>query len=354
MSSSHLPGRLGNPNSTLETDRRADPRIVQAIEMMGGLAPGVDPVKADASYEEALAYSVAFEKAGEPGNDALRAALPDWPTVTTTTEVIEGVDGNDIKLFIHKPRDLNGQVPCVYHTHGGGMVVMSAEDPGFIKLRNDLAARGVVAIGVEFRNGGGRLGPHPFPAGLNDCASGLKWVHAHKKDLGIGKIVASGESGGGNLCIATTLKAKQEGWLDHIDGVYAMCPYISGQYADRPSSLGSLIENDGYMLDMNQMAALVQVYDPSGDNAQNPLAWPLHASQSDLIGLPPHIISVNELDPLRDEGLEFFRKLLAAGVRAVGRTANGTPHAGDQVFGDVVPELYSDLVGSITGFAKGL
>ncbi len=40
------------------------------------------------------------------------------------------------------------------------------------------------------------------------------------------------------------------------------------------------------------------------------MAWPLHASRDDLAGLPPHVISVNQLDPLRDEGLAYARKLL--------------------------------------------
>ena len=98
----------------------------------------------------------------------------------------------------------------------------------------------------------------------------------------------------------------------------------------------------------------MQVYDPDGKNAVNPLAWPLHAGPADLEGLPPHVISVNELDPLRDEGLEFYRKLIAAGVPAVGRTSHGTPHAGDQSFPDVVPEIYNDLLSSIIGFAHSL
>ncbi len=352
MSDANLPGRLGNPNSTFETDRRADPRIVQAFEMVGGFAPGVDPVGPGASYEETLAYCRAFEEAAAAGNEALKAMLPEWPTVASTTQTIEGVDGNSITLFIHKPKDQDGPLPCIYHTHGGGMVVMSAEDPGFVRLRNDLAALGNVVVGVEFRNGGGRLGDHPFPAGLNDCASGVKWVHANKQKLGVDKIIVSGESGGGNLAIATTLKAKQEGWLDHISGVYAMCPYISGAYANPLAQLQSLTENDGYLLDQTQMTALAKVYDPSGDNKTNPLAWPLHATPEDLSGLPPHVVSVNELDPLRDEGLAYYRKLLAAGVTAMARTANGTPHAGDQMFPDVVPEIYAELVHSIAGFAK--
>ena len=48
----------------------------------------------------------------------------------------------------------------------------------------------------------------PFPAGLNDCVSGLKWVHANaaRLDIDPARIVVAGESGGGNLTLATGLK----------------------------------------------------------------------------------------------------------------------------------------------------
>ena len=280
--------------------------------------------------------------------------MPDFPTVSTSIETIKGVDDNDITLHVHQPAERSDALPCVVHTHGGGMVLMTAEDPGFVRWRNSLAALGMVVIGVEFRNGGGRLGNHPFPAGLNDCASAAQWTFANKDRLGISSMVISGESGGGNLCIATALKANREGWIDQIDGVYALCPYISGAYANPPVELLSLSENDGYMLNGEMMGALVKVYDPNGDHAANPLAWPLQAGPDDLQGLPPHVISVNELDPLRDEGLAFYRKLLAAGVSAIGRTVHGTPHAGDVSFPDIVPDVFQESARSLHGFAASM
>ena len=69
----------------------------------------------------------------------------------------------------------------------------------------------------------------------------------------------------------------------------------------------------------------------------DPLAWPLCAAPEDLAGLPPHVISVNQLDPLRDEGLVYARKLLDAEVAVVSRTVNGTCHAGDVIFGGPCP-----------------
>ncbi len=350
----YLPGRLGDPSATLETDARADPRIVEVLKALGGFAPGLEPVGAGASYEECLAYCLAFEETAAAGNAMLLAALPKLDTVEKYTQTIAGVDGNPITLYIHRPKAIAGKVPCVVHTHGGGMVLMTAADPMFVRWRDSLADAGVLTIGVEFRNGGGRLGNHPFPAGLNDCAAAVQWAHTQRDALGISSIVISGESGGGNLCIATTLKANREGWVDQIDGVFAMCPYISGAYADPPPALLSLYENDGYMLSGEQMAALVTVYDPKGEHHANPLAWPLTAQPDDLTGLPPHIISVNELDPLRDEGLAFYRKLVRAGVSAVARTVHGTTHAGDLSFPDVTPELYQDTLRSLKGFAASL
>ena len=146
-------------------------------------------------------------------------------------------------------------------------------------------------------------------------------------ELGVSKIIVSGESGGGNLTLATTLKAKKDKKLFQIDGVYAQCPYISNEYHRNINYLPSLVENDGYFLNVKDMAVMATAYD--GVDSNNPLAWPLFATIEDLNGLPPHVISVNELDPLRDEGLLYYKKLLIAGVDASSITINGTVHAGD-------------------------
>lgn len=351
----HLPGRLGNPEATLETDPRADRRIVDVLVATGGLAPAADdPPPADASYEDCITYCSAFEEAAALAHEAMWEAMPDYPGIASSEETIEGVDGNPITVYIDRPASAAGPLPCVLHTHGGGMVLMAAADPNFVRFRKDLASAGMVAVGVEFRNGGGKLGNHPFPAGLDDCASAARWVRDNKDALGVSRTVICGESGGGNLCLATTLKAAQEGWMNAVDGVYAMCPYISGAYANPPPELLSLTENDGYLLSCVQMAALVRVYDPTGEQARNPLAWPYHASVDQLRGLPPHVIAVNELDPLRDEGLAYYRKLTAAGVPAIGKMIAGTPHAGDQSFPDVTPDLYRATVAAIADFARSL
>jgi acetyl esterase len=350
-----LPGRLGDPSRVLKTDPRADPRVVAACAPFAlDEAPPPVPVTAGSSLHDKLAYSAANEAGMEAVFTALFADLPPITTVQRRTEDITGVDGNDITLYIHTPQNRSGPLPCVYHLHGGGMVVLTAAGPTYVRWRDELAAHGLIVVGVEFRNGAGKLGNYPFPAGLNDCMSGLQWTVDHKASLGISKMIVSGESGGGNLSLAVTLKAKQDNRLAQIDGVYALCPYIYGAWAQPSKELPSLYENDGYLINCSLMAVLASVYDPENHNATNPLCWPYWATREDLHGLPPHVISVNELDPLRDEGLKYYQKLLAAGVRGYSRTVNGTCHAADVLFRKAIPDVYAATLRDIKGFADAL
>ncbi|MFZ8990937.1 MAG: alpha/beta hydrolase [Pseudohongiellaceae bacterium] len=352
------PGRLGNPNLTLRDDPRADPRMIQAMEQLGLLDAAPIPISAESGIDEVLAFCDMAEEGYEMLNNTVTSDWPELTGVVRETAVIKGVDDNDITLYIHRPERHANQsdekLPGILHIHGGGMVLMSAAGSLYDRWRGDLAATGMVVVGVEFRNGGGKLGPHPFPAGLNDCASALAWMNENKASLGISGIVVSGESGGGNLSLATCLKAKQDNKLTAIDGIYAQCPNVSNRYLDKDPALPSLFENDELGLSCSMMAALFKLYDPEGTNATNPLAWPLHASQQDMQGLPPHFISVCELDPLRDEGIAYTRALVEAGVTASCRTINGVTHAGDISYRAAMPEVYEASIRDIKGFAESV
>ncbi len=350
-----LPGRLGDPNRLMKTDPRTDPRLVAACApfAMDGAPPPI-PVTAASPLQDKLAFSAANEAGMQTVFGALFDDLPPITNVTRRTEIIKGADGNNINLYIHTPQHASGPLPCVYHMHGGGMVVLTAADPSYIRWRDELAATGMVVVGVEFRNGGGKLGNYPFPAGLNDCTSGLQWTFDHKATLGISKIILSGESGGGNLSLATCLKAQKDNRLAQVQGVYALCPYIYGAWSQTTKELPSLLENNDYLINCGQMEVLASIYDPGNKNATNPQCWPYWATREDLQGLPPHVISVNELDPLRDEGLKYYQKLMAAGVRVYSRTVNGTCHAADVLFRKALPDVYAATLRDIKGFADSL
>jgi acetyl esterase/lipase len=337
----------------LKDDPRVLPQIVRALTPFGmdGAAPP-SPVLIDAPIKERLDFMTATEPVFEQFSEALYSDISEAEGIERTTYSLIGEDNNEIKLYVHKPTNIISEIPGILHIHGGGMAILKGENINYKTWRDDLASKGLVVVGVEFRNAAGELGNYPFPAGLNDCSSALQWMYEKKAQLGISKIIISGESGGGNLSLATAIKAKKEDKLEQFDGVYAQCPYISNDYEKKNYDLPSLIENDTYFLNVQMMSVMASVYD--GKESTNPLAWPLYAKKEDLEGLPPHVISVNELDPLRDEGLMYYKNLLNAGVNAKSRIVNGTIHAGDVIFKKDIPEVYLATQTDIYNFANGL
>lgn len=354
-----LSGRLGRPNMDLRSDPRSDPRMVEALTPFGldviGEGP---PIDGQAPIEAKLAFCDEAERGLEAVFDAMLSGPDDVAGLRHSTETIPGGDGNEIQLYIARPQRASGPLPCILHIHGGGMTILRASGKAYVRLRDELAATGLVVVGVEFRNAAGALGNHPFPAGLSDCAAALNWVHANRAQLGVSKVVLAGESGGANLSLATALEAKRDGRLGSIDGVYALVPYISGMYgapaATRVLELPSLVENDRYVISCSFMDILATVYDPGAANSRNPLCWPYHASIEELADLPPHVISVNEVDPLRDEGLAYHRKLRRAGVSSVGRMVPGAFHGGDLICRAAVPDVFAATIRDIHGFATSL
>jgi len=354
-----LEGRLGDPNMDLHSDPRMDQHVLEVMTSFSLDKYAADfPVRRSDPQEKKLEYIINLETGLLGFYEMVPNELPDDDKrgkVDYSTETIKGVDNNDIILHIFRPAGVEGPLPCIAYIHGGGMVAISTYNRVHKMWCEELALTGLVVIAIDFRNAYTEKKLNPFPAGLNDCSSGVAWIDAHRKELGITKIVLEGESGGGNLCCATMLKAKRDCKLSMIDGVYTLVPYLSGAYAwdeeKRLAELPSLVECDGYFFSCQQMDVFAEFYDPTGKNADNPLAWPLTASNEDVAGLPPHVISVNELDPLRDEGRAYFQKLLHAGVKAVGRVNLGIPHAAQFFLRQTIPHTYKVTVADIKQFA---
>lgn len=341
--------------SKLASDPRIDPRIKAMFGAMGDLTtPGNvasrEELLEEANTEEALKMAAGLKLLFDAADNEMFA--PSAGLRISSETATSQPDGNTINLQIIRP-DNDDILPCVYYIHGGGMAFLSCFDGNYRAWGKIIAANGVAVVMVDFRNA---ITPSsvpevlPFPAGLNDCVSGLKWVSANATTLGIdpNTITVAGESGGGNLTLATGLKLMRDGDIGLIKGLYALCPYIAGEWPlpQNPSSS----ENNGILLDLHNNRGAMG-YGIQAFKEGNPLAWPGFATAEDVTGLPPTVISVNECDPLRDEGVNFYRLLLANGVAARCRQVMGTIH-GTEIFPMVCPDISRDTARDIAGFAK--
>src|SRR3954453_6018950 len=112
---------------------------------------------------------------------AAAVARPPWPEgVSTEDHMAPSGDDPDVLVRLYRPATAPSPSPALYWVHGGGMVM------GSVAQNDDFCASiasklNVVLTSVEYR-----LAPeHPYPAPLEDCYAGLRWVGGHTDDLGI-------------------------------------------------------------------------------------------------------------------------------------------------------------------------
>lgn len=341
-------------SSKITEDPRIDPRIKNLMGAMPSMTMGDAPSR-EALLEEANSPEAVQAREMMAGFMAMadnEDIAPSTGLRITTEQFTSSPDGNEIKVQLIRPESAE-PLPCVYYIHGGGMQVMSCFDGLYAAWGRIIAARGVAVAMVDFRNclvASSAPEVAPFPAGLNDCVSGVEWLRENAASLEIDprRIIVAGESGGGNLTLATGLQLKRDGKLDLVRGLYAVCPYIAGSWPQ--DRLPSSTENNGLLLDLhNNRGAMA--YGIKELEEKNPLAWPGFASEEDVRGFVPTAISVNECDPLRDEGIDFYRLLLRAGVSTRCRQVMGTIH-GTEIFAMACPEISRELAASIAQFCR--
>jgi len=223
----------------------------------------------------------------------------------------DDVDGIPIRVY----RNDGPPTGLVVYFHGGGFVI------GSIGLMDNVArelAHGSSAVVVSV---GYRLAPeHPYPAGLDDCAAVTEWAFANaaRFDADPAAIAVAGESAGGNLAAAVSLRRRDAGAAP-LAGQVLMYPGVAaGQ--DFPSA----VEFDGLVISRAAGRMYRQAYWGDRDLGRDPYAAPLHAET--LAGLPPALVVLGGCDMLRDEGRAYANRLAADGVAVEQECYAGQPH----------------------------
>ncbi|KAB7667735.1 alpha/beta hydrolase [Bacillus sp. B1-b2] len=256
--------------------------------------------------------------------------------IHTKYEEITSGSGNKVGLWRYYPRkSYNKNRPAFLFFHGGGWLggsVYTVEN--FCKLIAELAD--AVVFNVDYS-----LAPEkPYPNGINDSYSAVKHVYDNANDYGVNpnKISVGGDSAGGNLAAALSLKARDEG-LSMIAMQVLLYPAVlmgdvsvdgyewreddfevSEEHADiiknRCLSLGrpSKVEED----------VILSSYITSTD-LKDPYVNPALALSHE--GLPKAIIVAAEFDGLRIQNEAYAKQLQAAGVDTTCYRYKGMTHA---------------------------
>jgi acetyl esterase len=232
---------------------------------------------------------------------------------------VEHADAGGVPVQVLRPAGLPGTLPCVIYIHGGGFAYGELDGPS--PMAQQVGAEvGAVVVNVDYR-----LAPeHRFPAGIEDCYTALCWTADHAADLGIDKarIAVSGASAGGNLSAALCLLARDRGG----PAIACQCLLIpiTDDRLDRYPSISRI--TDPRVINGAGIAHTWRNYlGPDGSGAAaSEYAAPARAAS--LSGLPPAYILTCGLDPLRDQGLDFARALMAADVPVEVKDVPGAWH----------------------------
>ncbi len=203
----------------------------------------------------------------------------------------------------------------IVYFHGGGFVI------GSIGIMDNVAREIAHKSGAVVVSVGYRLAPeHPYPAGLDDCEAVTRWAHANaaRFDSRPDSIVVAGESAGGNLAAAVSLRLRDAGDVE-----------LAGQILMYPGTAGSAVtdsmrEFDGLVLSLDSMHKFWSAYTGGKDLDSDPYAAPLNAES--LANLPPALVLLGGSDLLRDEGRAYARRLQDDGVRVEEICYRGQPH----------------------------
>jgi cation diffusion facilitator CzcD-associated flavoprotein CzcO/acetyl esterase/lipase len=280
---------------------RMDARM--SLVVAGGLVQGIPPLEA-CSIEQMRAMVEGMAELPGPVRN-----------VEVTNANYPGGDGQEQLVRIYRP-EMDGSLPVMLFFHGGGFVAgsVNAFDRRFRALAEDL---GVVVIAPSYR-----LAPEdPFPAAVHDAFAALHWAAKMAGEYGgdASRLIVAGESAGGTLAAVTALRARDENGPP-IAAQILITPAIADD-ADTPSRLEFA---DAPMLSTAALAKFWALYMPDKAKAQSPLASPGRAES--LKGLPPTLILTAEIDPLRDEGEDYGKRLEQSGVDVVVTRINGLVH----------------------------
>jgi acetyl esterase/lipase len=247
----------------------------------------------------------------------LAAAAPAMDTAGLEIEEHTVSANPDVTARSYRPHRAHGG--AIVWMHGGGFVMgdLDTEHPWASRIAE---GSGATVISVGYR----RAPEHRFPAALNDVHAALTWTAAHAADLGIEpeRIAVGGQAAGAGLAAAVALLARDE------HGPAIRFQVLSQpELDDRQTTWSAQHFTNTPFMTRDKVGVSWRHYLGSAD--PTPYAAPARAD--DLSGLPPAYIATAELDPNRDEAIDYALRLLQAGVPVELHQWLGTFHGSQAV-----------------------
>ncbi|KAK7460935.1 hypothetical protein VKT23_008863 [Stygiomarasmius scandens] len=305
-----------------------DPEIAEDLKVLAAQGQGIPELSV---LREMLKTTIPEGLAKTLGSE-----IPSESEYEVKDYMMDTGDGAQVlaRNIVPKKLTADEKFPLLFWIHGGGWATGGVE-MGDSHLKITCVKLRISVLNCEFR-----LAPeHPFPIGLNDCYSVLKYVASNPDQFSMSLkkgFIIGGASSGGNMSAALSLRARDDPFFKDkaLTGQALIIPLLihpdayselSEEYRSRLLSLEQNADAPG--LNKKSVMLSVEWYKaPPSDPLVSPLLAPSHK------GLPPAFIQVNGFDPLRDEAYLYEKVLNKDGVSTKLIGYPGAPHSAMLVF----------------------
>lgn len=291
--------------------------------MMVGVDERLDPVLRAVATTRTDLTSLGPVRAGL--DERRRAGVADIDT--SGVSINDGVaSGVRVRIYRGAPPPS----PVVVYCHAGAFVLGNLDTDH--RQCVELAGRGqCTVVSVDYR-----LAPeNPYPAAVDDAAAVLEWVNANAGGLGVdvARIAVAGSSAGGALA-ACLAQRSADGSLPAVMFQMLHQPVLDDRVTGSKTEFDATPAFDGPAAELMWRYYL-------GSTAPSVDAIPARRDQ--LRSLPKAFITCSDIDPLRDEALDYALRLLRARIATELHVFAGTCHGFDSLLPDweVAKQLFA-------------
>ncbi len=187
----------------------------------------------------------------------------------------------------------------ILYCHGGGY------STGSSLYARTLTGKLAASTSMDVLSFDYRLAPeHPYPAATEDAMQ--VWNDLMLLGYGARDIIVAGDSAGGNLALALTLKLKEEGRL-LPRGLVLMSPWTDLTSSGKSHLTRAEIDP---VLNASYLEEMIRNYAP-GKELTDPFISPLFGQYK---GFPPVYLQVGGNEILLDDSVRLYKKLLKENV----------------------------------------
>lgn len=216
-------------------------------------------------------------------------------------------DRHEIPSRVFFPKTKPVLKKAIIYIHGGGWTIGDIDSYSGV-CQNIADEFNLIVYSIDYR-----LAPeHHYPIGFEDCLQAVEKLMDQKKAEKDQQWILMGDSAGGNLAAAVSLKLKQEKKPVPAKQIL-LYPVTYWDHTPDAPFASIVTEGYDYGLTIKKMQEYMENYVPIEEERKDPFVAPLMAT--DLSKQPDTLIITAEHDPLRDEGEAYGQALKAAGNR---------------------------------------